>query len=366
MLHRNPNYEFTTGADKLLRAREQPVNHDDAIELREAYRRRHGDKMIPATHLTDTTNSLVSGFIKSSTNVFFEPTPDFWRTMRTPYFQYRRVRDFGCGMGTLVQAFRNYGWQDAKGYDKFVRESAVVDVVEMDVIADASEIIRPKSLDEDTLEWVGGIGESDLIIIARPHSPEFVEQIADEYLYHGWPSIFVITHKPERLGNTVHRTWPPDEEPVVVGQDGELLYQILGPDKDNDDLMDAVKDPHGYGMHPHSGGGLLNGDESCQDAWIDRQGRIYRVAYSKHRELLELYFHIDDHRAEELGWVRTHGPSSWMKSEPFYSFNAREKNIRLTKRQIRALESMNFDVHDMDVLDDFEMPTLVTPKNLGG
>ena len=84
----------------------------------------------------------IADFMRDSDSVFFQPTDRFWEEMDNPWFRYRRVRDFGCGLGTLTKEFRLRGWRDTLAYDMFVRDGAVVDdVIECDVIADSSEVM---------------------------------------------------------------------------------------------------------------------------------------------------------------------------------------------------------------------------------
>lgn len=263
----------------------------------------------------------IDDFMSGCDAVFFKPTERFFEVLTKLPWRWKRYHDVGAGVGFLTKQMRERGFE-VEAYDLYPRAESLVEVKKCDVTSA-----------EDF--WVG---RKDSIIIARPCHGKWMATIVDRYydeadiLYVGLERNFGIDLVDVPGGPYHYEVLAND-----VGEDGEKLIRIFGPERNMMHLVryeedggwwkldgDKLRNRVGGWNVPRKGEdfqahlfvcdweqvyypeSLLVLDKDI--GWIAPDGTWYGNLYRAHDACMEGIIGISVPRAEQdLRFVRCHG-----------------------------------------------------------
>lgn len=284
---------------------------------------------------------------------FFVPNENFTKWLDgCLHLRYRKIFDVGAGTGLLTKTMQDMGI-DAHGFDIIEREKYHTEITV------ASEDLIRKLVSSDS---------ESCLMIARPcHSPHIRNYFYNHLMRHR--NLFAYYIGLERNVDEDLRGYSFKKVCHNVGADGENVYQVFGTNLDtetfyhlicwagrwtvedgyfvsnwgkrlpyNEEIIETayenVLDINQYAPDPKE---IL--DEYADCGWIDRQGRVYRIPYTRHDTFIYEFLLMDTDVVD--GWVHVWPADKVDFEHERYcveskSFNSECKEIN--KAQIKALK----------------------------
>lgn len=296
-----------------------------------------------------------------SLSIFFEPNKSFVNLMLSDWFRYRKIVEFGAGIGHLGKILSNKGL-DITCYDLLPRE----------------EYEFPVAIQDATKYYPEGYYEGcdTLAIVARPSHGGWVGKAFLNILHSSGNCIYVGLEKnikgdlgdrlvtrllQENVGSEGENAWlvlglisevenwyliQPEfwNEPSWVRDGGDKWHQGEGPayfPKNDEKILDVIQAAHKEQI-PAIHENLLS--DTVKSGWITPDGRWFGCPSNNHDTVIHEIFGIRVGRAEELGFIRcygmSHGRMLWSNTSEYF---------RVTPKQKRALDKHGYIVDDWDM-----------------